>query len=85
MFTSCFVRYRKCAAVRQESVRQQCRDKVTIRAIKSLSIREFCILSRRVTAVGKDRLSGDPPTVGRQEFHDRDDVLDVGELAVHTL
>ena len=85
MFTSCFVRYRKCAGIRQESVRQQCRDKVTIRAIKSLSIREFCILSRRVTAVGKDRLSGDPPTVGRQEFHDRDDVLDVGELAVHTL
>src|SRR6266446_3328503 len=42
-------------------------------------------LARRVPAVREDRLSGDPPALGRQEFHNRDDVLNLGELAVHAL
>ena len=42
-------------------------------------------LVRRVPVVREDRLSGDPPALGRQEFHNRDDVLNLGELAVHAL
>ena len=39
----------------------------------------------RITAVGEDRLAGDPPSIGHEEFYDRNDVLDFGELAIHAL
>src|SRR5699024_4595968 len=39
----------------------------------------------RVSAVGEDRLPRDPPSLGRQEAHDRRDVLDLRELTAHTL
>src|SRR5204863_10223517 len=42
-------------------------------------------LSCFVTAVGKDCLAGNPPSIGREEFHDGHNVLDLGQLAIHRL